>query len=369
VKKNEELDSAEVVSKIKPGMTILDLTSTIVDHTNEYSRYLNSITRHIIETRDEREYIHNLERKYHQEKILSHNKHKKYTWIDGGNTEILRWRGFIVGGVDNRGHIITNQFDLNSLYDDYFGVFFILSYIYNPLLMLIGIQNTVFNEKKCCPIPPKLPDPRYGCTYPRFVVIITRNGIFNILPDGFDLNNPKCDAYSTFGGWSLGISRVAGTLIFGRVQYYRPRFTRLLGIDFFIANETGRPGLAALPPNMLPCLAVFVIWANLFFAVFIGSILIIVFAFIFYFRFIMKYRNALEKREEEEKLDLIDREHFKAEEIKEEIKNEINRKTEETFTLMIMMNKFYFIDLLWIIKIYLFKNMFQTTFTITFTKF
>lgn len=315
------------------GSEIKPLFGKYRESADKHLHFLHSINTHLIRTRKERENLHNIERKYYEGRTLVYNKYgKKYKWKDDyydENNSILKWRGFVVGGLDSNGNIITNVFNINSLTDDLWGVFYLSSYIFNPFVKLIGISNTIFNEETCTPYYPKLPDTRLGCTYPEFESVPLGSGILGVFPVGFDFLNPNCDAYLAFGGWSLGFVRMIGTLVFGRFVISNPALSNFIGINYIVLNVTGLEGLAALPSNLVPCLIVFSGWSIVFALVVVFIIASTVFLIIYFGKVEIRYIMDKEKRAQQWKLDLIDYEQSIALTAKTELRGEINRRLED----------------------------------------
>jgi hypothetical protein len=296
--------------------------------------YLHAMNTHLINTRKDREHLHNTERKYYEGRTVVYNKHAaKYNWKDeyyDENTNILNWRGFVVGGKDPDGDPITNVFNIESISDDFWGAFWVVSYLYNPFFNVLGINNTIFNETTCTPTPPKLPDPRLGCVYPHFEAVPTGGAFFGLFPVGFDFANPNCEDYTYFGGWSLGIIRVAGTYFLGNFVLREPKLSKFIGFDYLVLNATGGQGLAALPSNMIPCLIIFTPGYIILFALVVfASILVLILGIILVGRVEIRYLTDKKKRKELRKLYSQDYEQHLATTTKRALSTELREKIQE----------------------------------------
>ena len=298
---------------------------------NQYTHYLNAMNAHLLRTRKNREELHRKNRDYH-EKHLGVYKKKNDTWKDNFDIHpqtMKLWQGFgNMGKKDIFGRIRTNKFNINSIFD-YIAAYVVwVNYVYNPIFAIFGLYGKITPIDVCLPFPPKFPDERNGCLYPVFEGA-PGGFIASLFPVGFDMNNPQCEPYFTFWGWSLGFIRIPGTLILGQSVKTYPSQMKWLGLDYLALNSTGQPGLAALPPNLLPCLFFFGLWAFVFFLVAFVGIVVSVLLFVFCGRVEMRYLELKTKRDELFKLDQAEYELQIARDKKAQLIAEIKEKMEE----------------------------------------
>lgn len=147
-----------------------------------------------------------------------------------------------------------------------------------------------FNKTGCNMGIPRLPDTRKGCIYPEFYCSskVTLKSL--LFPVGFDFDNPHCEQYNTLMLWGRGLMYFVFTPLLGYQAYIHPTsfYTKL------VYNATGKEGLAALPPNLIPCMVINGYIGLIFLLVFFVGVLV----FALFGNFLYGVRKELDKTED-----------------------------------------------------------------------